>query len=130
MRKDILRLLAGTLFITLVAVGATPASAAPAFPAGGAQQFKEHQATGTVKSVSSTRLVLIKQFGRNKTDWTFQLSGDTKMQGVPAKAARVTVYYHEEKGQRIADKIKVLPGKPGAAKAPPPGAPKPERPGR
>lgn len=90
-----------------------PAKAAPAAKekAAAAEKPKEHQATGTVVSSSSTNLVISKAVGKKKSDWTFVITPQTKTQGTVAKDAKVTVYYHEEKDQKIAHRVKVWEGK-------------------
>lgn len=78
---------------------------------------KEHQATGTVVSFTDTSLVISKGTGKGKSEWTFVRNGKTTTRGTLAKDAKVTVYYHEEKDQRIAHRIKVWA--PAAAEKPP-----------
>ncbi len=90
-----------------------PAKAAPAAKekAAAGEKPKEHQATGTVVSLSSTSLVISKAVGKKKSEWTFVITPQTKTQGSVAKDARVTVYYHEEKDQKIAHRVKVWAAK-------------------
>lgn len=66
--------------------------------------------------MGTTQLVILKQFGRNKTRWTFSLTPGTRSDAKPAKGARVRIFYHEEKGRRIADRVKIL-SPPAAAPA-------------
>lgn len=98
-------LLAGTA--SWAAQAKAPAKAAPAAKAKATEKPKEHQATGTVVSSSATSLVISKAVGKNKSEWTFALTPKTKTQGSVTKNAKVTVYYHEEKDQKIADRVKV-----------------------
>ena len=76
---------------------------------------KTHQATGTVASANAKGLVLIKQFGRNKVNWNFTLTPKTALDGKLVKAERVRVYYHEEKGQRVAERVRIVEAAPTAA---------------
>ncbi len=79
---------------------------------------KEHQATGTVVSSSTTSLVISKRAGASKSEWTFVVNDKTKTQGTVARDAKAVVYYHQEGDQKIADRVKVLSamGSAGAAK--------------
>ena len=82
-----------------------PSKSAPSKTAS-ADKPKEHQATGKVVSFNTTSLVISK--GVKKTsDWPFVLNAKTKTQGMLAKNAKVTVHYHQDKDQKIADRIKV-----------------------
>jgi len=45
------------------------------------------------------------------------LNAKTKLDGKVTKGARVRIYYHDDKGQRVAEQIKVLtPAVPAASK--------------
>ena len=70
-------------------------------------QVKPHQATGTVAAASSSQVVILKKFGRNTTRWTFLINAKSKLDIKPIKNQRVRIYYHEEKGQRIAERIRL-----------------------
>jgi hypothetical protein len=79
-------------------------------------QVKPHQATGIVAAASPAQLAILKKFGRNQVRWTFVVNPKTAFDGKAAKGARVRIVYHEEKEQRIADRVKILePAPPGAA---------------
>src|SRR5713226_3448612 len=97
------------LLITALLLAATVAGTAQTKPpskAASADKPKEHQATGKVVSFNTTSLVISK--GVKKTsDWPFVLNAKTKTQGMLAKNAKVTVHYHQDKDQKIADRIKV-----------------------
>ena len=69
-------------------------------------QVKEHQATGSVASATPTQIVLLKTFGKNETKWTFVVNLKTKIEAKPTKGQRIRISYHEEKGVRIADRIR------------------------
>ena len=80
-------------------------------------QLKRHQATGSVASSGANQLVLLKTFGRNQARWNFVLNAKTKLDGKVTKGTRVRIYYHDDKGQRVAEQIKVLtPTVPAASK--------------
>ena len=78
---------------------------------------KQHQATGDVATSASTQLVILKQFGRNKVRWTFVTNPKTKLDGKAAKGAHVRIFYHEEKGQRVADRVKIMEAAPESSTA-------------
>ncbi len=78
---------------------------------------KQHQATGDVAASASTQLVILKQFGRNKVRWTFVTNPKTRLDGKAAKGARVRIFYHEEKGQRVADRVKIMEAAPESSAA-------------
>ena len=77
-----------------------------------AAQVKQHQATGTVLVAAPTQVTILKNVGRNTTKWNFVVNANTKLETKPAKSMRVRIYYHEEKNQRIADRIKPAPAAP------------------
>ena len=100
-------------------------------------QVKPHQATGVVATSAPAQVVILKKFGRNQVRWTFVVNLKTAFDGKAAKGARVRILYHEEKGLRIADRVKILepapsgaappaPASKGAPKAPAPPAPAPK----
>lgn len=76
-----------------------------------------HQATGTVVSAGSTQIVVARQFGRNKVNWTFVVNAKTNMEGKPAKAMRVRVYYHDDKSQHVAERVRIVAAAPMTAAA-------------
>ena len=121
------------LVVTMMSMAGVPGAAGA--------QVKPHQATGVVAASAPAQLVILKKFGRNQVRWTFVVNPNTAFDGKAAKGARVRIVYHEEKEQRIADRVKILePAPPGAAppapatkaapKVPPPPAhaPKPASP--
>jgi hypothetical protein len=75
----------------------------------GGAQVKQHQATGTVLVATPVEVTILKKIGRNTTKWNFVVNAKTKLETKPAKSMRVRIYYHEEKNQRIADRIKPAP---------------------
>jgi hypothetical protein len=68
----------------------------------------KHQASGSVVSRSPSGLVLLKHVGQHQTQWDFVLTRDTQIPPGVTKGVRVTIYYHEDNGHRIADRIKVV----------------------
>jgi len=86
-------------------------------------QVKQHQATGTVLVATPAQVTILKKVGRNTTKWNFVVNPKTKLETKPAKSMRVRIYYHEEKSQRIADRIKTAPptstSPPAASQTPP-----------
>jgi hypothetical protein len=73
-----------------------------------AAQQKQHQATGTVATSAPTQLTILKKFGRNKARWNFAVTPKTKVDGRLLPTVRVRVYYHEDKGQKVADRVKIM----------------------
>jgi len=96
----------------------------PAF----SQQPTKHQATGTIISANAARIILLRQFGRNKVRWTFVLASHSDAPADLAKGARARIYYHDEKGQHVADRWKVITLPTSASSAPKPSPPAPLRP--
>jgi len=99
-------------------------------PSAFAQQPKKHQATGTIVSATAMHIVLLRHIGRNKVSWAFATTSRSVSLTGLNKGARVTIYYHVDKGVRIADRWKVvIPAKQtAAASAPPPNPPNPKPP--
>src|SRR5271156_6080945 len=74
-----------------------------------AGQVKRHQATGSVATSIPTQIVLLKTFGRNQARWNFVLNPKTKLEGKLTKGERLRIYYYNDvKGQRVAERIKIL----------------------
>jgi hypothetical protein len=67
---------------------------------------KKHQATGEILSVNSTQLLLLHARGRTKQKMSFVLTSRTRKSGEIVKGSRVTVYYRERNGRRIAFRIR------------------------
>ena len=68
----------------------------------------KHQASGTIESHTPSAIVLLKHVGQHKTQWDFMLTHETQIPPGVVKGVRVTIYYHEDGGHRIADRIKVV----------------------
>jgi len=68
----------------------------------------KHQATGTVQSHTATEIVMLHNVGKNQTHWDFVLTHATQIPAGVNKGVRVTIYYHDDGGKRIADRIKVV----------------------
>jgi hypothetical protein len=92
------------------------------------QQPTKHQATGTIVSANAARIILLRQFGRNKVRWTFVLAPHSDAPADLAKGARARIYYHDEKGQHVADRWKVITPPASASSAPKPSTPAPPPP--
>lgn len=90
-----------------------------------AQQPKKHQATGIVVATSAAHIILLRQFGKNKVRWTFVLAPHSTTPADLPKGARARIYYHDEKGQHLADRWKVIEPPPPASSTPKPSPPKP-----
>jgi hypothetical protein len=67
------------------------------------------QATGTVKSVDTSSLVLTHKVQGKDADTTFVLNADTKKEGDPAVGAKATVHYKVEGTQNIATSVVAAP---------------------
>lgn len=98
---------------SVAAIAASPISAQK--PAAGA---KTHQATGEVLSVTATEFVILHARGRARQRMAFTLSDETSGRGELAKGKRVTVFYREVNGRRIAVRIRA-PRTHGSAHATP-----------
>jgi hypothetical protein len=85
-----------------------PPPSAQESPAAREETPKRHQATGIVIRLTDTTIVVTRGRGKQKTNWSFVRNEKTKTIGLLTRAAKVTVYYHEENGKRIAERIKVL----------------------
>ncbi len=106
--------LASTCWATQTTAPAKATGKAASSSAKATEKAKDHQATGKVVAASDTNLVISKAVGKKKSEWTFARTADTKVQGNLAKDAKVTVYYNEENGKKIARRVKVLEPKSGA----------------
>lgn len=67
---------------------------------------KTHQATGEVLSVTRTSLMLLHARGRTKQRMAFVLTPQTKKKINILKDDRITVYYQEDNGRRVALRIR------------------------
>jgi len=74
-------------------------------------QSATHHQTGKVSSMTSSNLVLNHEhFGKaEKTD--FVLNSATKQEGKIGNGDRVTVYYHDQNGKKIATEVKAVGSK-------------------
>lgn len=105
--------------MVLLPARAMPRAGAPASPTAGGQTVKKHQATGIVVTLTDTRIVIAKGHGRKKTNLSFVRTNQSRTVGILNRGAKVTVYYHEEEGKKIVDRVKVLEpaASPGAEKS-------------
>jgi hypothetical protein len=68
----------------------------------------KHQASGTIQLHTASELVLLKTVGKHQSKWDFVLTHDTQIPDGVNRGVRVTIYYHEDNGKRIADRVKVV----------------------
>jgi hypothetical protein len=68
----------------------------------------KHQASGIIQSHTPAELVLLKSVGKHQSKWDFVLTHDTQIPDGVNRGVRVTIYYHEDNGKRIADRVKVV----------------------
>jgi hypothetical protein len=68
----------------------------------------KHQASGTIQSHTPSGIVLLKTVGKHQSKWDFVLTHDTQIPDGVNRGVRVTIYYHEDNGKRIADRVKVV----------------------
>jgi hypothetical protein len=71
-----------------------------------------HHETGTVSSIAANELILNHRWRGKEEKTKFALGSDTKKEGSIEKGDHVMVYYHFEKGHRIATDLKPLGTKP------------------
>jgi hypothetical protein len=91
-----------------VCLGIALAAAFLAAPIRDCATTLKHQASGTIESRTASGIVLLKHVGQHKTQWDFVLTHDTQIPSGVTKGVRVTIYYHEDNGHRIADRVKVV----------------------
>ena len=65
-----------------------------------------HHETGTVSSVTANELILDHTWKGKAEKTTFTLDSTTKKEGNLKQGDRLIVYYHVDKGQRVATDIK------------------------
>jgi hypothetical protein len=70
-----------------------------------------HHRMGTVSSLTANELILDYTWKGKEHKTNFTLDSETKKEGNIAQGDRITVYYHFEKGQRVATEIKVSENK-------------------
>jgi hypothetical protein len=68
----------------------------------------KHQASGTIQSHTPSEILLLKTVGKHQSKWDFVLTHDTQIPDGVNRGVRVTIYYHEDNGKRIADRVKVV----------------------
>jgi hypothetical protein len=68
----------------------------------------KHQASGAIQSHTPSEIVLLKTVGKHQSKWDFVLTHDTQIPDGVNRGVRVTIYYHEDNGKRIADRVKVV----------------------
>jgi hypothetical protein len=103
---------AGALILTAAVTSAAQtggtSSSKPATPSTTQAMDKAavHHEMGTVSSLSATELVLEHKWRGKEVKTTFTLDSNTKKEGSISRGEEVTIYYHHEKGERIATEIK------------------------
>ncbi len=85
------------------------------------KEAKAMKASGTVAAYEAGKMIKVK--GSKDKEWTFDVTGDTKMKGDVKEGAKVTVMYKKEGEKMVANSISVAP--PAKKKA----APKEEKKG-
>jgi hypothetical protein len=85
------------------------------------KEAKAMKASGTVAAYEAGKMIKVK--GPKDKEWTFDVTGDTKMKGDVKEGAKVTVMYKKEGDKMVANSISVAP--PAKKKA----APKEEKKG-
>ena len=70
-----------------------------------------HEEMGTVRSLSSSELVLSHTVKGKQEETTFKLDSSTKKEGTIDKGAHVAVYYKDQNHERIATDVKAEPKK-------------------
>jgi hypothetical protein len=81
-----------------------------------AQKPVTKSATGVVKTVSASALVITHKVKGADQDTTFVLNAQTKTTGDPAVGAHATVHYTVEADQNIATSVTYAPAKTAKAK--------------
>jgi predicted RNA-binding protein (virulence factor B family) len=71
-----------------------------------------HHEMGTVSSLTGTELMLAHKWRGKEEKTKFTLDSNTKKEGSITQGQEVTVYFHHEKGERIATEIKASQTKP------------------
>jgi hypothetical protein len=74
-------------------------------------QSAVHHETGKVSSMTSSDLVVNHRRMGKEEKTNFVLNSGTKQEGKIEQGDRVTVYYHDQHGKKIATEIKVLGSK-------------------
>jgi hypothetical protein len=102
--------LAGALVLTAaIATAAQTSGTSSSRPATqSSTQGKDvvHHEMGTVSSLTGTELVLAHKWRGREEKTKFTLDSNTKKDGTISQGEEVTVYFHHEKGERIATEIK------------------------
>ncbi len=75
-----------------------------------------YQATGTIRSLSDTALVLAVRSNGKETRKTFAVNADTKKEGVVKVGARVIVTYRTEGDKQLTIRVAAAPRLPATSK--------------
>ncbi len=92
----------------------TPTTTLSAPPPGRAETY---QATGTIRSLSDTALVLAVRLNGKETRKTFAVNADTKKEGVVKVGARAIVTYRTEGDKQVATRVAAAPRLPATSKS-------------
>jgi len=68
---------------------------------------KAMKASGTVAAYEAGKMIKVK--GPKDKEWTFDVTGDTKMKGDVKEGAKVTVMYKKEGEKMVANSVSVAP---------------------
>src|SRR5512135_2972377 len=71
------------------------------------KEAKAMKASGTVAAYEAGKMIKVK--GPKDKEWTFDVTGDTKMKGDVKEGAKVTVMYKKEGDKMVANSISVAP---------------------
>ena len=80
----------------------------------GATPSGTYQATGTIRSLNDTSLVLGVRVNGKETRKTFVVNAGTKEEGTLKVGARATVYYNVEGDKRVATRVAAAPRLPAS----------------
>lgn len=72
-----------------------------------------HHEMGTISSLTADELILDHAWRGREEKTTFKLDSETKKEGKIEQGDHVMVYYHFEKGRRVASELKAAPTKSG-----------------
>lgn len=103
-------LLAGGLTFA-ARTGATSTTKSNAATTQATTQSATHHETGKVSSMTSSDLVLRHEHLGKAKKISFVLNSATKQEGKIEQGDRVTVYYRDENGKKVATEVKTVPSK-------------------
>ena len=101
-------------FVPASSFAQSTTSSKPAAAAKAVSTPKAHEATGVVKSVNATSLVIARG-GSNGKPMAFDISPSATREGVPEIGSSVSIRYHEDGKKNVATDIAVKPVKTSSA---------------